>query len=51
MDSNQKITAPLIGDIGSVASALLKEIGGTWEKPSEEWTGAVVLAGSLDKAR
>lgn len=41
MDSNQKISAPLIGDIGSVAKALLKEIGGTWEKPSADWTGAV----------
>ena len=41
MDSNQPIAAPLIGDIGSCAGALLEKIRGNWEKPSEEWTGAV----------
>ena len=41
MDSNQAISAPLIGDIESCASALLEAIGGNWEKPSEDWTGAV----------
>ncbi len=41
MDSNQKISAPLIGDIGSVAEALLEKIGDSWEQPSEDWTGAV----------
>lgn len=41
MDSNQLISAPLIGDVGSCAGALLDAIGGNWEKPSEEWTGAV----------
>ena len=41
MDSNQKISAPLIGDIESCATALLDTMGDNWEKPSEEWTGAV----------
>ncbi|SFR18259.1 oxalyl-CoA decarboxylase [Poseidonocella sedimentorum] len=41
MDSNQKISAPLIGDVGSVATALLEKIGGSWQKPDESWTGAV----------
>ena len=41
MDSNQAIAAPLIGDIESCATALLDAIGGDWEKPSEDWTGAV----------
>ena len=41
MDSNQKISAPLIGDIESCATALLDAIGSNWQKPPEEWTGAV----------
>lgn len=41
MDSNQQIDAPLIGDIESCAGALLDAMGGNWEKPSEDWTGAV----------
>jgi oxalyl-CoA decarboxylase len=41
MDSNQQITAPLIGDIESCAGALLDAIGGNWEKPSRDWTDAV----------
>lgn len=41
MDSNQAISAPLVGDAGSCAEALLQKIGGNWQKPSEEWIGAV----------
>ena len=41
MDSNIEITAPLVGDVGSCASALLKGMGSNWQKPSDEWTGAV----------
>ena len=41
MDSNQKISAPLIGDVGSCATALLDAMGSDWKKPSKEWTGAV----------
>jgi oxalyl-CoA decarboxylase len=39
-DSNVKIDAPLVGDIASVVSALLKEIGGL-QKPPAEWTGGI----------
>ncbi len=41
MDSNQKISAPLIGDVESCATALLEAMGSDWQKPSEDWTGAV----------
>src|SRR5262245_47637034 len=39
-DSNVRIDAPLVGDIGSCVSSLLKEIGSI-SKPPAEWTGAV----------
>jgi oxalyl-CoA decarboxylase len=41
MDSNQKIDAPLVGDIESCVTALLEAMGPNWEKPSEEWTGGI----------
>lgn len=41
MDSNIEIAAPLVGDIGSVASALIKAMGDDWQKPPLEWTTAV----------
>ncbi|MEM1044922.1 MAG: oxalyl-CoA decarboxylase [Pseudomonadota bacterium] len=41
MDSNVGIAAPLVGDIGSCAAALIEAMGPSWQKPSEEWTGAV----------
>src|SRR3954468_11457562 len=40
-DSNVKIDAPLVGDIASVTSVLLKEIGTGWAKPPQEWIGAI----------
>ena len=40
MDSNQPIEAPLVGDIESCLTMLLDRMGG-WQKPSDEWTGAV----------
>ncbi|MEM8699908.1 MAG: oxalyl-CoA decarboxylase, partial [Pseudomonadota bacterium] len=40
MDSNVEIAAPLVGDIGSCAQALVKAMG-DWQKPSTDWTGAV----------
>jgi oxalyl-CoA decarboxylase len=39
-DSNVRIDAPLVGDIGSCVSALLKEMGSV-AKPPAEWTSAV----------
>ncbi len=40
-DSNVRIDAPLIGDIGSCVSALLTSIGTNWPKPPSEWTSAI----------
>ena len=40
-DSNVRIDAPLVGDIGSCVSALLVGIGSSWVKPSAEWLGAI----------
>ncbi len=37
MDSNVEIAAPLVGDVGSCVSALLKEMGGNWQKPPADW--------------
>ncbi len=41
MDSNVEIAAPVVGDIGSCVSALLKEMGGNWPAPPAEWIKAV----------
>jgi oxalyl-CoA decarboxylase len=40
-DSNVKIDAPVIGDIGSCVSALLAGIGPGWAKPPAEWLDAI----------
>ena len=40
-DSNVKIDAPVVGDIGSCVAALLAGIGTGWAKPPAEWTGAI----------
>ena len=40
MDSNVEIAAPLVGDIGSCARALLDAMGDNWQKPPAEWTSA-----------
>jgi oxalyl-CoA decarboxylase len=51
MDSNQPIAAPLVGDIESCLTALLDKMGGSWAKPSSDWTGAVAekAAGNVAK--
>jgi oxalyl-CoA decarboxylase len=41
MDSNVEIAAPLVGDIGSVAAALINAMGNNWQKPPTEWTDAI----------
>ncbi len=41
MDSNVEIAAPLVGDVGSCAAALIDAMGDGWTKPPEDWTGAV----------
>jgi oxalyl-CoA decarboxylase len=40
-DSNVRIDAPVVGDIGSCVSALLAGIGRGWAKPPAEWLGAI----------
>src|SRR5216110_3864063 len=40
-DSNVRIDAPVVGDIGSCVSALLAGIGSGWQKPPAEWLNAI----------
>jgi oxalyl-CoA decarboxylase len=40
-DSNVRIDAPLVGDIGSCVKALLAGIDASWPKPPSEWLSAV----------
>jgi len=40
-DSNVRIDAPLVGDIGSCVSRLLAGIGSNWAKPPAEWLNAI----------
>ena len=40
-DSNVRIDAPVVGDIGSCVWAMLKEMGSSWPQPPAEWLSAV----------
>ena len=40
-DSNVRIDAPVVGDIGSCVSALLAAMGSTIQKPPAEWLNAI----------
>jgi len=40
-DSNVRIDAPLVGDIGSCVSALFAGMGSGWAKPPADWLGAI----------
>jgi len=40
-DSNVRIDAPVVGDVGSCVSALLAGIGSGWPKPPAEWLNAI----------
>ena len=40
-DSNVRIDAPVVGDIGSCVSAMLGSIGPNWPKPPAEWLDAI----------
>src|SRR6202166_3560653 len=40
-DSNVRIDAPVVGDIGSCVSAMLGGIGSNWPKPPAEWLDAI----------
>jgi oxalyl-CoA decarboxylase len=58
IDSNVAIAAPVIGDIGSCVSELLKGVAAGFNKPATEWTNAInerkqtnlaKMAATLDK--
>src|SRR6476646_512739 len=38
-DSNVRIDAPVVGDIGSCVKAMLAEVGSAWPKPPSDWVG------------
>jgi oxalyl-CoA decarboxylase len=40
-DSNVRIDAPVVGDIGSCVKALLAGIGSNWPKPPADWMNAI----------
>jgi len=40
-DSNVRIEAPVVGDIGSCVKAMLGGIDASWPKPPAEWTNAI----------
>ena len=40
-DSNVRIDAPLVGDIGSCVSALLARLDAAWAKPPAEWLNEI----------
>jgi oxalyl-CoA decarboxylase len=40
-DSNVRIDAPVVGDIGSAVAALLAGLGSDWRKPADEWLGSI----------
>jgi len=40
-DSNVRVEAPVVGDIGSCVAALLAGIGPSWPKPPAEWLAAI----------
>jgi oxalyl-CoA decarboxylase len=41
MDSNVRIDAPVVGDIGSCVAALLEGMGSQWPKAPADWVAAV----------
>ncbi|MGH8705481.1 MAG: oxalyl-CoA decarboxylase, partial [Burkholderiales bacterium] len=50
-DSNVRIDAPVVGDIGSCVSALLAGIGSNWPKPPAEWLSAIAERKSKNIAK
>jgi oxalyl-CoA decarboxylase len=40
-DSNVRVDAPVVGDIGSCVSAMLAGIGSNWPKPPADWLSAI----------
>jgi len=50
-DSNVKIDAPVVGDMGSCISALLAGLGSNWAKPPAEWLDAIESKKSANVAK
>ncbi len=50
-DSNVRIDAPVVGDIGSCVSALLAGIDTNWQKPPAEWLDAIAERKSKNVAK
>src|SRR3989442_7306677 len=50
-DSNVRIDAPLVGDIGSCVSALLTAMGSNWAQPPADWLGAIAERKSKNVAK
>ncbi len=50
-DSNVRIDAPVVGDIGSCVSALLAGIGSGWPKPPADWLSAIAERKSKNIAK
>ncbi|MBM4420913.1 MAG: oxalyl-CoA decarboxylase [Chloroflexi bacterium] len=50
-DSNVRIDAPVVGDIGSCVAALLAGTGAGWKKPAAEWTDAIGQQKAANVAR
>jgi oxalyl-CoA decarboxylase len=50
-DSNVRIDAPVVGDIGSCVSALLAGIGASWPKPPADWLAAIAERKSKNIAK
>ncbi len=50
-DSNVRIDAPVVGDIGSCVSALLAGIGSNWAKPPAEWLDAIAAKKNANLAK
>ena len=50
-DSNVRIDAPVVGDIGSCVSALLAGIGSNWAKPPADWLAAIAERKNKNLAR
>src|SRR5436853_4390290 len=51
MDSNVRIDAPVVGDIGSCVSALLAGGGASWPKPPADWIVAITERKTKDVAK
>jgi oxalyl-CoA decarboxylase len=50
-DSNVRIDAPVVGDIGSCVSAMLADIDASWRKPPSAWLDAIAERKSRNVAK